>query len=118
MKIEGDKLELQTPSEAVLFLWSRGYISGHGRCQPSQSFSTPEFVGREEVLEVITPEEGDAVFWWSKDFEKTNTPAYSRRFVNNYINQSSVKANALTIGKTVGELRALLSWAKGESNES
>ena len=111
MKIEGDYAIIETAEEAAVFKFN--YLGGGHILNGAK-------LPRTLILEAITPKEGDAVFWWEKMWRDGMTPRYC--FLNNAdfpeISRGwspCVKANALTIGKTVGELRELLSWARCEA---
>lgn len=78
---------------------------------------------RAQVLEAITPKEGDAIFWWETydghtQHELDDPPQYETCYQIEYLMamgceiEDSVKANALTIGKTIGKLRELIAWAR------
>ena len=115
MRIEGDYEIIDTAEELACF---GSYMDDYGDlCILSCTKYT-----RAEVLEAITPKEGDAVFWFERSQEKTGCPHYLDDTAGTYgfktmkswgAYEDRVKANALTIGKTVGELRELLAWAKG-----
>ena len=106
MKINPKGITIETAVEAILF--------GDDALGSLYTFGEL-YVSREEVLEAITPKEGDAVFWWMEDDTITNTPQYATARVT-WIHPN-VKANAITIGLTVGELRELLEWAGGEGEK-
>ena len=94
MRIEGDSATIETAEEASAIGWS--------------AFIDERTCHRILVLEAITPKEWDAVFLLSGDgpmpYYQFGSPVFGE----------AVKANALTISKTVGELRRLIEWAKGE----
>ena len=104
MKIEGDYAIIETAEESA--------------CLNLETSWSPNEADREWVLEAITPQKCDAVFWWHIVESDGNSPSYR---INWPIHPSpvcfAVKANALTIGKTVGELRDLLNWCNGSKDE-
>ncbi len=111
MKLEKDHAVIQTAEEAAPLgvQWNTG-VCGTVTC----GFHAD----REQILKAITPAEGDAVFWWDKS-KDSNAPNYLLILSNHWMWTDSsgctkIKANSLTIGKTVGKLRELLTWAKGE----
>ena len=69
---------------------------------------------RHRIGASITPKEGDAVFCYSPGQHGNKLPQYQIAGPNHFHNGKPcggvVAANALTIGKTVGELRDLLEW--------
>ena len=108
MKLEKDHAVIETAEEA-------------GAVYPD-FFAMYQFVGvsdykvpRAEVLEAITPKKGDAVFWWGEYSDDENDPDYivAPFPFNPADHLTKVKANAITTARTVGELRALLTWARG-----
>ena len=106
MKIKGDYAIIERVEEEAVFpaysLVPEALINNKG-------------TSRKQVLAAITPKEGDAVFWWNTHDGERYEPIYELLYGGEYHGEATVKANALTIGKTVGELRKLLAWAKGES---
>ena len=97
MRFEGDYAIIETVEEARFFYVENAFADyGIGK------------IARAQVLEAITPKEGDAVFWWEESLDET-PPEYHPWGAIQF-DGSEIKANALTIGKTVGELRELLIW--------
>ena len=84
-------------------------------------------ITRAQVLEAITAKEGGAVFWWNYDgitqHELDAPPHYEYLYAcewhkaMGYEPDDVLKANALTAGKSIGELRELLSWAREEGGD-
>lgn len=70
-------------------------------------------ISKEEVLVAITPSEGDAVFDLDRRLNSDNPRYYYK--IDWWPWDEEIKANALTIGKTVGQLRELLAQARGEA---
>lgn len=105
MTITGDYAIIETAEEALAcHVFTSWLHSGQRRAT------------RAEVLAAITPKKDDALFWWNIFGAPNRTPEYSLK--STPIHKARlVKANALTIGKTVGELRELLAWASS-ANEN
>ena len=61
------------------------------------------------VWESLQPREGEACLCWNAQYADQNKPMYELSGVRS----PSVAANALTIGKTVGELRELVERCEG-----
>ena len=116
MKIEGDYAIIETAEEAAVFKFN--YLGGVHILNGAK-------LPRTLILEAITPKEGDAVFWWNYDgitqHELDDPPHYEYLYAcewhkaMGYEPDDVLKANALTAGKSIGELRELLAWARGES---
>ena len=106
MKIEGDYAIIETAEEARFFYVENAFADyGIGK------------IPRAQVLEAITPKEGDAVFYFynppTASWSGPNpwTVFYSVSLSGTIQAYATyVKANALTIGKNVGKLRELLAW--------
>jgi hypothetical protein len=102
MKIEGNYAIIETLEEAAVLGCDAAELHiGGVTCRPTRS----------QVLEAITPKEGDAIL--VVDYRYRESPTYFYKWGGLRIFDEVWKANALTIGKTVGELRELLDWAKG-----
>ena len=114
MKIEDGKYYPKSMEEAACF--GGAYLDEHMAATYSNSHM-PEPVSLEMLREAITPTEGDAVFYWKHSFEDDWSPVYTcnpeviKDGVVRY-GWPTVKANALTIGQTVGKLRELLRLVK------
>lgn len=113
MKIKGDKVIIETAEEAACFdSWA--ISPGPFECKhwefeifPGDTLYLPEDAPK--LREAITPKEGDAVFYCDRDKSDGTSPVYHRKWTGyRRPYHQVVKANALTIGKTVGELRELL----------
>ena len=71
------------------------------------------FIPRALVLEAIESVEGEPIFFcWPSAIAKDN-PHYQSQYGNMAQWATVVAANAITIGKTVGELCKLVEWARG-----
>jgi hypothetical protein len=114
MKIEKDHAIIEAAEEAAVF--GPTVVGWFHECDEAQ-------IGRGAFLKAITPKEGDAVFWWDDPMPGDegdghadgSNPEYCRAIDFDDFSPRGeviVKANALTIGKTVGELRALLVWCE------
>lgn len=124
MKLEKDYAIIETADEAACFGGREynGYVTIDGTRTDAliteHCTVLGDTVSRAEVLEAITAKDGDAVFWWGRwalTFAN-ESPEYEIKAIQlrQYI-ERIVKVNAITIGKTIGELRELLAWAKGEA---
>lgn len=130
-KIDGDYLVTDDESVKVLFigkcLWywnpakkNRERLSKHVTMGDlSYASGLKCFISRDVVREAIEPVEGEAAFYWyEEDNEWCDTGLYYQSSCRwELINVSTAKhaqCNAITIGKTVGELRELIEWARGE----
>ena len=69
---------------------------------------------RAVVKELLVPVEGETMFVWDGSYEYTAMPNYGR---TKWVMRAKIAANALTLGKTTGELRELLEWANGGQDE-
>ena len=133
MKIVDDYLEVTEPEIAVLFLGERAESDGevgvicsihrdgwqlevepfnHGAAYEAvyDSFQYPIPIPKETVKKVCEYRiDFDNCAWlgWGKVHEDFNSPIYG---LPNVTICAKLKANALTIGKTVGELRELWEW--------
>lgn len=115
MKLREDYAVIETAEEASVFQ-ELIYDMAKNGVDWYEMYKTKR--GPSRVLAAITPAEGDAVFWWDKS--RMIDPGYLPRLSDHWLWHESrgctkVKANSLTIGKSVGELRELLAWAKGEA---
>ena len=116
MKLEKDYAVIENSTEAGELVDSNFVETYEG--EKRFCFEANEIVTREEILEAITPAEGDAVFYWEEG-GWSNSPTRNSGYIDKWtgkglIDLVYIKATALTIGKTVGELRELLTWAKGK----
>lgn len=105
MKLEKDHAIIETTMDAAVF----------GNWTWPNWDKVP--IERERVLAAITPKEGDAVFAFHRSKSANrDKPGYGFDFHDtpDMDHLVFVKANALTIGKTVGQLRELLTWVQGE----
>jgi hypothetical protein len=115
MKIEGDYAIIETAEEAAAL--GNAFLL---RCMQAEAFGNKENATRSQVLEVLTPkkhEKGknhEPVFYtgdMSHDQDDDESPYYCSGCPRR-CGHGAIKASALTTGKTVGELRDLLAWAK------
>ena len=137
-QLDGDYLVTSDPGIAVMFLGlevaynsygDKGVLSAiykaepffavdrskHGLVKLSEGVS---MVGIPRVLvaEAIKPVEGEGVFGWLNMWGDKVTPqylhadTYSMHPMNPHGGYHYAKANALTIGQTVGQLRRLIEW--------
>lgn len=115
MITEGDYATIETAEEAAVVRYDSEINVLHD--VSGWVISSLTRVTRAQVLEAITPKEGDSVLyfynppsasWGGPDPYKV----YYLEKLNDIVQAYAVyiKANALTIGKTVGELQELLAW--------
>ena len=120
MILEKNHAVIETAEEATVF--NNGVVDDFLTYIRSNDYPPPT-ISRYRVLKAIAPNiENDAIFWWFKDSLGTERPRYS--FPSNtcstcymstpWEKPRAVKANALTIGKTCGELRELIAWVREE----
>ena len=115
MKLEKDRAIIETAEEAVCIASVSNNVELE-TCDPGESIEIWVGIGsdwkRKVILKATTPKEGDAVFLCHDAEDFNAPPEYERIYNGPYRGFTVIKANALTIGKTVGELRKLLAWAK------
>jgi hypothetical protein len=111
MRIEGPYAIIETAEESACVSGSRHTMN----CDILR-LSIGTGITRTVLLEAITPKEGDVVFWWLDYHADIDSPRYTWKIRQEYDEANIVKANAITIGKTVGELRELLAWAGRKDN--
>lgn len=103
MKIEGDYAIIETAEEASCFGL---YLLD--MCEDIFCHGITVRVDKPRIRSAITPKEGDPVFLFGNNWTSYLSPDYSHSWEPK--KKMAIKANALTIGKTVGELRELLAW--------
>jgi hypothetical protein len=114
MKIKGDYAIIETGEEAAVF---PPYILDEFLLIDNDVEEVA--VHHTAVAGALRPIKGDAVFQWVEPKPKRQNPGYHFNYSKPFSSSGSVVvvANALTIGKTVGELRALLTWANSDKGE-
>ena len=133
MKIIDDYLEVAEPEIAVLFLgeeikthqgrtvilagiYKRYWVGIYIGCiSAREKYEYPVRIPKETVKKVCEVKEGDSIFFTyplEEDLGDERPPHYGNRYEDKFedLFQLCLKANALTIGKTVGELRELWEW--------
>lgn len=114
MRIEGDYAIIETAEEAAVFtsdikikpcIRVTAYPFAENMILTYASKPLPF-----QVLEAITPKDGDAVFGVDPSLFSNSSPSYFMEWGGTG-NPNLVTVNALTIGKTIGQLRDLLKWA-------
>ena len=134
MKIVDDCLEVTEQKIAVLFLGERAESDGevgvicsihrdgwqlevesfeHGAVYEAvyDSFQYPIPIHKATVKKVCEAKEGRPSFAYDTLYPGDETPHYSNSKIHPCCdNPTVIKANALTIGKTVSELRELVEW--------
>lgn len=121
MKIEGDCAIIETAEEAGCIVESdpKELLEEWAEALALPAHIAPENkITRAQVLEAITPKEHikgenhEPVFYLgdqSHDCDDDESPYYCSGCPRR-CGEGAIKANALTIGKTVGEIRELLAW--------
>ena len=121
------------PVIAAMFLWSDEIQVARFAVENPQHFDERKLRGRHLedlgnypicipraiISEAIEAVEDEACFWWHKAEEMTLPgeipPNYGVEWSekeNHWI--TALASNTITLGKTVGELRALIAWCKAE----